>query len=67
MTTSTVVKDPVCGMRVDPATAGRTSEYEGEAYNFCSPACKKAFDAEPERYLENPGSATMGCSCCGSS
>jgi Cu+-exporting ATPase len=67
MTTATPVKDPVCGMRVDPQTARRTSEHEGRTYYFCSPACKKAFDAEPRRHLENPGGGGMGCSCCGSS
>ena len=60
MTTST---DPVCGMWVDPQTAARTSEYEGQTYYFCSPACKKAFEAEPEWYLAS-STAGSGCSCC---
>ena len=45
------VKDPVCGMEIDPATAAGTSEYEGQTYYFCSLGCKKSFDKEPEKYL----------------
>ena len=44
-------KDPVCGMDVDPATARHSSEHKGKTYYFCAPGCKKAFDAEPEKYL----------------
>jgi YHS domain-containing protein len=44
-------KDPVCGMDVDPATARQKAEYQGKTYYFCSPGCKKAFEAEPEKYL----------------
>ena len=45
-----LVKDPVCGMEIDPNTAAGKSEYKGETYYFCSPGCKKAFDKEPEKY-----------------
>lgn len=44
-------KDPVCGMDVDPKTAAGESEYNGETYYFCSPGCKKSFDADPEKYI----------------
>jgi Cu+-exporting ATPase len=44
--------DPVCGMRVDPATArGGTIEHEGVRYGFCCPGCRAKFEAEPSRYL----------------
>ena len=43
--------DLVCKMEVDPATAAATSEYKGKHYYFCAPGCKRAFDADPERYL----------------
>lgn len=47
-----VVKDPVCGMKVDPKTAkGGSSENQGQSYFFCNPKCKTKFDNEPERYL----------------
>lgn len=49
----TTVKDPVCGMDVDPATAkGGHSIYQNHEYYFCSPKCKTKFDAEPEKYLK---------------
>lgn len=48
-------KDPVCGMEVDEKTAAATSEYKGKKYYFCAPACKKAFDADPEKYLADSG------------
>jgi Cu+-exporting ATPase len=43
--------DPVCGMKVDPATAAATYEYEGKTYYFCAPGCKTAFEKDPEKYL----------------
>ena len=43
--------DPVCLMDVDPATARWSTEYGGRTYYFCAPACKKAFDREPNAYL----------------
>lgn len=45
------VRDPVCGMDVDPAAAAGKSEYKGQTYYFCSAGCKKAFDKEPEKFL----------------
>ncbi len=48
---TTLVRDPVCHMDVDPATAAGTSEYQGQIYYFCSLGCKKAFDANPEKYV----------------
>lgn len=46
-----LVKDPVCGMEIDPQQAAATSEYQGQTYYFCSLGCKKAFDKEPEKYV----------------
>ncbi len=46
------VKDPVCGMMVDPATAhGGSLEHAGKTYYFCSPRCAESFRAEPAKYL----------------
>lgn len=46
------VKDPVCGMTVDPQTAkGGSSTYQGQVYYFCNPKCKVKFDADPEKYV----------------
>jgi Cu(I)/Ag(I) efflux system membrane fusion protein len=49
----TAAKDPVCGMAIDQkraAAAGRSSEYKGTTYYFCSDGCKKDFDKEPAKY-----------------
>src|ERR1041385_3625307 len=46
-----IVKDPVCNMNVDPATARGSAEYKGHAYYFCSPGCVTHFKADPEKYL----------------
>ncbi len=43
--------DPVCGMKVDPATAKHRFSYRGEDYVFCSGGCRTKFAADPERYL----------------
>ncbi len=48
---ATSVKDPVCGMDIDPMTAAGKSEYKGQTYYFCSLGCKKSFDKEPEKYI----------------
>src|SRR4051794_38722660 len=48
------VKDPVCGMSVDPHTAKHRAEHGGRPYYFCSAACRTKFLADPERYLEPP-------------
>lgn len=46
------VKDPVCGMMIDPVTAAATSGYKGETYYFCAGGCKVDFDKDPEKYLD---------------
>jgi Cu+-exporting ATPase len=45
------VKDPVCGMTVDPARAAGHYEFEGTTYYFCNPRCLEKFQAEPKKYL----------------
>jgi Cu(I)/Ag(I) efflux system membrane fusion protein len=50
--------DPVCGMKVDQATARaakRVSEYQGKTYCFCSDDCKRQFDASPGKHLMAAG------------
>ncbi|HEY9152206.1 MAG TPA: YHS domain-containing protein [Anaerolineales bacterium] len=44
--------DPVCKMEVEVATAQWKSEYKGKIYYFCAPGCKRSFDKEPEKYLQ---------------
>ncbi|TGD97781.1 heavy metal translocating P-type ATPase [Methylobacterium nonmethylotrophicum] len=51
-----LVKDPVCGMSVDPHTAQHRAEHNGHPFYFCSAGCKTKFEADPARYLD-PASA----------
>ena len=44
-------RDPVCGMKVDPATARYRAEHAGHEYLFCSTKCRERFVAESARYL----------------
>src|SRR5437763_1356082 len=44
------VRDPVCGMEVDPEAAADQSQYQGETYYFCSPDCHVRFNAHPEHF-----------------
>lgn len=46
-----VVKDPVCGMTVDPATAEHSAVHEGQTYYFCSQGCETKFKANPATYM----------------
>jgi len=52
--TDHIVKDPVCGMTVDPHTAKHRHQHNGHPYYFCSAKCREKFIAEPAKYLE-PG------------
>jgi Cu(I)/Ag(I) efflux system membrane fusion protein len=46
------VKDPVCGMNVDPAAPGTLKVTRaGTTYYFCSESCKKSFEANPGKYV----------------
>ncbi|MGC2741782.1 MAG: HAD-IC family P-type ATPase, partial [Candidatus Angelobacter sp.] len=45
------VRDPVCGMYVEPARARGSAEFQGKTYYFCSPRCVERFKAEPGKYL----------------
>lgn len=48
--TPDTVKDPVCGMQVDPAKTAHRAEHGGQTYFFCSGGCKSKFIADPVRY-----------------
>src|SRR5690606_29244594 len=48
------VKDPVCGMRVDPAADKPSYTHEGQTYYFCHEGCRTKFIADPDRYLGPP-------------
>ncbi|OGO13650.1 MAG: ATPase [Chloroflexi bacterium RBG_13_66_10] len=54
-----MVRDPVCGMEVDPAAAFAVRQYKGQTFYFCSEKCVKSFDEDQGRYA-GPASATTG-------
>src|SRR5450631_3127673 len=45
------VRDPVCGMTVDPSTSQHRFDYRGETFHFCSAGCRTKFAADPQTYL----------------
>ena len=48
-----VVTDPVCLMKIAPATAAGSDVYQGQTWYFCSPHCLTKFKANPDAVL-NP-------------
>lgn len=46
-----IIRDPVCGMTVDPGAGKPFAEHSGHRYHFCSEGCRKKFLAEPDAYL----------------
>ena len=65
MKNTTDVRDLVCGMDVEAATAAGRTDYKGQTYYFCGSKCKEKFDSNPAQYLgkaaETPKS---GHGCC---
>jgi Cu+-exporting ATPase len=48
-----LVIDPVCGMKIDPATAkGGKSTFALHDYYFCNPKCKIKFENDPHAFLD---------------
>jgi Cu+-exporting ATPase len=56
--------DPICNMKVDPATAKWMSSYKGKNFFFCAEGCKKTFDADPAKYASGDA-ADPDVHCCG--
>ena len=44
------IKDPVCGMNVEPESAKGRSDFQGKTFFFCSTKCKGKFDLNPDQY-----------------
>jgi len=62
-----MVKDPVCGMEIEPESAFARRDHMGKIYYFCSDNCVKQFDADPYKFAKHPhaeigrtGSVTTG-------
>lgn len=49
--TTTHAIDPVCKMKVNPATAAGSFKHEGSDYYFCNIRCRDKFAAAPQKYL----------------
>lgn len=45
------IKDPVCGMSVNPQSAANSFEHSGQIYYFCSKHCLEKFRQAPQRFL----------------
>ena len=61
--TTTLARDPVCGMSVNPGTAKYNYEDNGKKFYFCCPHCLEKFKADPAQYLNQPrpaGLVTLG-------
>ncbi len=56
--------DPVCRMKLDPATSRHRFEHRGKIFHFCSAGCQAKFAASPQSYLKSdvatPGPAGAG-------
>src|SRR5664279_5538262 len=50
-TEATTVTDPVCGMKVNPATSRHRFEHGGKIFHFCCAGCRTKFEADPVKYL----------------
>lgn len=50
-TQDAVIRDPVCGMTVDPNAGKPSLDYQGRSFHFCSNGCHAKFEAAPENYL----------------
>lgn len=48
-TGQTRVRDPACGMWIEPRRSAHRFEYEGETYYFCSQHCLETFQGGAER------------------
>ncbi len=55
------VKDPVCGMEVDPSSATNSAEFAGETYIFCSETCHDKFQEAPENYVKTSTEEEESC------
>lgn len=61
-----MLTDPVCGMALTPRRAAAMALHRGRAYYFCSPACRDAFRAEPERYAASTPATALTVGVMGS-
>jgi Cu+-exporting ATPase len=49
--TTVIVRDPVCGMTVDPDAGKPRVENDGHSYHFCSASCRDKFVKAPHEFI----------------
>ena len=59
------VKDPVCGMMVDPAATPHRADHADQTWYFCSARCREKFVADPVRYLGDAEDKALGPTAAG--
>ena len=59
MAAVTKVRDPVCGMMIDPLSAAGNYDYAGTTYYFCHPHCEERFRGDPDGYLNGTVKPSM--------
>ena len=50
--TTRKVIDPVCGMAVVAGMTEILTTIKGQTYHFCAEGCRKAFEENPQKFLE---------------
>ncbi|MFH1995567.1 MAG: 1-phosphofructokinase [Candidatus Omnitrophota bacterium] len=46
-----IVKDIVCGMRIEESQASAKTSFKSARYSFCSLVCKEKFNSDPDKYI----------------
>ena len=47
-----MLRDPVCGRKMNPNKAYVQIEYKNEMFYLCCPLCQSEFEKEPEKYIQ---------------
>ncbi len=50
--TTQKVTDPVCGMTVAAGMTDIATTIKGRTYYFCAESCRKAFEENPQKFLD---------------
>ncbi len=53
------MKDPVCGMEVEPEKAAVSRNFNGQKFSFCSENCANQFTNHPEKYASETAAPVM--------
>jgi YHS domain-containing protein len=59
-TSNQIFIDPVCLMKVAPCKKNIVFTHRMRTYYFCAESCRKAFVANPDKYLESMSSERKG-------